>query len=244
VQTLFVAVPSLDAAVALLSHVRDAVADAVLACELLCRTAVEFVLRHLPGTVDPLLQPSPWYVLIDLTVGADVAEEVLASATAAGHLTDAALARSPAQASALWKLRDGISEAQKPEGVSIKHDISLPVSRIPRFVPMAIAAALRVLPDARPVPFGHLGDGNLHFNFSQPAGGDGPAFKARAPEVHQAVHDLVVAAGGSISAEHGIGVAKRDEIRRYKDPIEVALMTRIKAALDPQGIMNPGKGVA
>ncbi|HVR60905.1 MAG TPA: FAD-binding oxidoreductase [Polyangia bacterium] len=244
VQTAFAAVPTIEAAVALLAQVRESAHDAVLAFELLPRRALEFVTRHLPGASDPLPAPSPWYVLFDLTVARAVAERSLSEAAERGLVTDATLAGSPAQAASLWRLREGISESQKPEGASIKHDISVPVSRIPAFVHQASAAVERLVPGIRPVPFGHVGDGNLHFNLSQPPGADGRAFLARADEVHHVVHDIVAALGGSISAEHGIGQAKRQEIRRYKSAVEIALMARIKAALDPKGIMNPGKGVA
>jgi FAD/FMN-containing dehydrogenase len=182
-------------------------------------------------------------VLCDLTLPRAAAETIIAGALEAGLITDAALAGSGAQADALWKLRESLSEAQKPEGASIKHDVSVPVSRIPALVEQVNAAVARLVPGIRPCPFGHVGDGNLHFNLSQPVGADRGAFLAREEEVHATVHDIVAALGGSISAEHGIGVAKREEIRRYKSPVEIALMRRIKEALDPKGIMNPGKGV-
>jgi FAD/FMN-containing dehydrogenase len=244
VETVFAAVPSVQAAVALLSLVREATHDAVLAFELICRRALEFVTRHLPGTSDPLPAPSPWYVLFDLTCDRATAEQALADAARAQLVDDAALADAPARAAALWRLREGISESQKGEGASIKHDISVPVSRIPALVEQVTAAVTALVPGIRPVPFGHVGDGNLHFNFSQPPGADPAAFLARDDDVHKVVHDITAQLGGSISAEHGIGVAKREEIRRYKSPLEIALMRRIKNALDPRGIMNPGKGVA
>ena len=216
----------------------------MLAFELICRPALEFVTRHIPGTTDPLTRPSPWYVLFDLTCGRAIAEQALADAVKAQLVDDAALAATPAQSAALWRLREGISESQKPEGASIKHDISVPVSRIPALVAQVTAAVTALVPGIRPVPFGHVGDGNLHFNFSQPTGADPKAFMARDDDVHKVVHDITARLGGSISAEHGIGVAKREEIRRYKSELEIALMRRIKMALDPRGIMNPGKGVA
>lgn len=161
-----------------------------------------------------------------------------------GLVTDAALAGSAAQAAALWKLRESISEAQKREGGSIKNDVSVPLSQIPGFIFEALAAVAELIPGVRPVPFGHVGDGNLHFNFSQPVGMDQEAYLARWEDVTRVVHAIVVAHGGSISAEHGIGVAKREEARRYKSAVELDLMRRIKQALDPKGIMNPGKGIA
>jgi FAD/FMN-containing dehydrogenase len=243
VETFFAAVPTVEAAVALLSAVRVATDDAVLAFELVPRIGVELVTRHVPGTTDPLGAPSPWYVLADLTTPRPIAEQALAAALEGGLVTDAVLADAPAHAAALWRLRESLSEAQKPEGGSIKHDVSVPVSRIPAFLARALPIVEALVPGVRPVPFGHLGDGNLHFNLTQPVAASKEAFLARWAEVNEAVHDVVAALGGSISAEHGIGVAKREEIRRYKSPIEIALMRRIKEALDPKGIMNPGKGV-
>ncbi len=196
------------------------------------------------GSTDPLATRSPWYVLVDLTVPRATAEAFMTSALDHGLVTDAALAGSAAQAAALWKLRESISEAQKREGGSIKNDVSVPVSRIPGFIKQALAAVVELVPGVRPVPFGHVGDGNLHFNFSQPVGMDQEAFLARWDEVGRVVNAIVAAHGGSISAEHGIGVAKREEARRYKSAVELELMHRIKQALDPKGIMNPGKGIA
>jgi FAD/FMN-containing dehydrogenase len=243
VATVFAAVPTVEAAVGLLARVRGTIEDAVLAFELIPRLGLELVTRHVPGTTDPLAIASPWYVLCDLTVPRAAAEQVLAEATETGHVSDAVLAQTPAQAAALWRLRETLSEAQKPEGGSIKHDVSVPVSRIGLFVKEATAAVSRLVPGIRPVPFGHLGDGNLHFNLSQPIDMDKDAFLSRWEEVNRVVHDIVAELGGSISAEHGIGQAKREEIRRYKSPVEIALMERIKRALDPKGILNPGKGV-
>jgi FAD/FMN-containing dehydrogenase len=244
VQTVFAAVPAIEAAVTLLSHVRNTCDDAVLAFELLPRLALEFVTRHLPGAVDPLPAPSPWYVIFDVTTGPAIVERSLAAAAEGGLISDATMAGNPTQAANLWRLREGISESQKPEGASIKHDIAVPVSRMPAFVHQATAAVKALIPDIRPVPFGHVGDGNLHFNLSQPKGADGQAFLAQSDKIHHAVHDVVAALDGSISAEHGIGQAKRLEIRRYKSAVEINLMRQIKNALDPKGIMNPGKGVA
>jgi FAD/FMN-containing dehydrogenase len=243
VQTLFAAVPDAERVVALLAAARDLTGDAVFAFEMISRFALELVLRHMPGSADPLGEPSPWYVLADLTVPRTAAETVLAAALERGLLTDAVLAGSAAQARALWRLRESASEAQKHEGASIKHDISVPVSHIPAFLAEALPAAAHLIPGIRPVPFGHVGDGNLHFNFTQPASMDANAYLAQWEALNRVVHDIVVAHGGSISAEHGIGVLKRQEARRTKSAVELALMARIKRALDPKGIMNPGKGV-
>jgi FAD/FMN-containing dehydrogenase len=229
----------------LLALARDLTGDGVFAFEMISRFALELVLRHIPGTSDPLAAPAPWYVLTDLTVARQVAEAFLAAAFERGLIEDAVLAGSAAQAKALWKLRESISESQKHEGGSIKHDISVPVSRIPAFMREALAAAERLIPGIRPVPFGHVGDGNLHFNFTQPVGMDKEAYLAKWEALNRVVHDIVIAHGGSISAEHGIGVLKREEARRRKSAGRAGSRTalrRIKQArtLDPKGIMNPG----
>jgi FAD/FMN-containing dehydrogenase len=242
VQTLFASVTDPDKVLALLGLARDLSGDGVFAFEMVSRFALELVVRHIPGTCDPLAAPAPWYVLVDLTVGRDAAEAFLTAAVDKDLIVDAVVAATAAQARELWKLRESVSESQKHEGGSIKHDISVPVSRIPAFLREALAAAQALIPGIRPVPFGHVGDGNLHFNFTQPVGANKDAYLARWEDLNRVVHDIVVAHGGSISAEHGIGVLKRDEIQRYKSPVELDLMRRIKRALDPKGIMNPGKG--
>jgi len=244
VTTVMVSVPSPSAAVALLSHLRAATDDAVLAFELVSRFGLELVLRHIPGCVDPLPGVAPWYVLCDLLVAQPLAEAAIADAAEKKLINDAAFAANATQATALWRLRESMSEAQKPEGGSIKHDISVPVSRIPAFLEEATAAVERLVPGIRPVPFGHVGDGNLHFNLTQPAGQQKAEFLAKWEAVNEVVHDIVARHSGSISAEHGIGYLKRDEIRRYKSPLEIELMHRVKVALDPHGILNPGKGTA
>ena len=244
VATIFASVASPDQVLGLLQLAREMTGDAVFAFEMIARFALELVLRYVPGTTNPLAERAPWYVLTDLTVAREEAEAFLAAALEKGLVTDAVLAGSSAQDKALWKLRESVSESQKHEGASIKHDISVPVSRIPAFVAEALAAAERLIPGIRHVPFGHVGDGNLHFNFTQPVGADATTYLARWEELNRVVHDIVVAHGGSISAEHGIGVLKREEGRRYKSAVEIDLMRRIKQAIDPKGIMNPGKGIA
>ena len=243
VETLLASVSDPDKVLALLALARDLTGDGVFAFEMISRFALELVLRHIPGTSDPLAAPAPWYVLTDLTVTRDVAEKFLAAAFDRGLVEDAVLAGSAAQAKALWKLRESISESQKHEGGSIKHDISVPVSRIPAFLREALAAAEKLIPGIRPVPFGHVGDGNLHFNFTQPVAMDKEAYLAKWEALNRVVHDIVIAHSGSISAEHGIGVLKREEGRRFKSAVELDLLRRIKQALDPKGIMNPGKGI-
>jgi len=243
VETILASTSDPDQVLALLALARDRTGDGVFAFEMISRFALQLVLRHIPGTSDPLTTPAPWYVLTDLTVARDVAEAFLAAAFERGLIEDAVLAGSPAQAKTLWKLRESISESQKQEGGSIKHDISVPVSHIPAFLREALAAAEKLIPGIRPVPFGHVGDGNLHFNFSQPVAMDKKAFLDQWENLNRVVHDIVIAHGGSISAEHGIGVLKREEGRRTKSAVELDLLRRIKQALDPKGIMNPGKGI-
>jgi FAD/FMN-containing dehydrogenase len=170
-------------------------------------------------------------------------EAALGAAIADDLVSDAVVAASQAQAAALWKLRESVSEAQKREGASIKHDISVPVAAIAAFLAKAVPAVQAIVPGARPVSFGHLGDGNLHFNFNSPAAGDDPAFLARWEDVQLCVHDLVKQFGGSISAEHGIGAMKVASLPRYKSHAEIEAMRALKAAFDPNGILNPGKTI-
>ncbi len=244
--TALAAVPSPAAAVKLLGAMQTVTGGMLSAFELMPRIALEFVTKHLEGTRDPLAAPSPWYVLMEATGGKDANlsvsfEDGLASAIEDGAATDAVVASSTAQAASLWKLREGISEAQKREGASIKHDISVPVAAVPDFLAKAVPAVLAILPAARPISFGHLGDGNIHFNFNAPQAGDDPAFLAGWEEVQQAVHDIVKEFSGSISAEHGIGVMKVAQLPRYKSHEELEAMRALKAAFDPKNILNPGK---
>ena len=244
--TAFAAVPSPAAAVALLGAMQGRTGGMLSAFELLPRVALEFVVQHIPGARDPLTAPSPWYVLMEATGGkeshlAETFEAALAEAFENGLASDAAVAANTAQAAQLWKLREGISEAQKREGSSIKHDISVPVAAIPQFLEAAIPAVLAIVPGARPVSFGHLGDGNLHFNFDSPGPGDGPAFLAQWDTVQQAVYDMVNRFHGSISAEHGVGAMKVALLPRYKSATELDAMRALKNAFDPNGILNPGK---
>jgi FAD/FMN-containing dehydrogenase len=248
VETAFLAVPGMRAAVDVLRHLRDATGDCVTSFEYLPRIAVEFATRHVPGVSDPLDRAWPAYVLVEVSTARDdahlraVLEAALAECMERGQVLDATLAASLAQRGALWKLRETVPEAQRHEGASIKHDVSVPVAALPEFLESASTAAARVAPRARLVAYGHVGDGNLHFNLSEPAGGgERDAFLALQPAINDAVHDCVREFGGSISAEHGIGRLKRDLLARYKDPVALATMRAIKAALDPKGILNPGK---
>ena len=245
--TAWVAVPDPRAAVRLLGMLRAACGERVSAFEIVGRTALGLVLQHIPGARDPLAGAPAWSVLVELSdpdVDAPLdaqLQAVLGEACAQGLAADAAVAASAAQAQALWALREDISEAQRIEGVSIKHDVSVPVSRIPEFLERAGAALAARWPDVRVVAFGHIGDGNLHYNLSKPAADDNAAFIARTAEVNRIVHDLVCELGGSISAEHGLGQLKREEVLRYKPALEMELMRRVKQAFDPAGLMNPGK---
>jgi len=234
------------AAVALLTRLRERIGGRITAFELVSRPALDLVLRHIPDSRDPLPGQSPWQVLIELsdTMASDLAGalgDLLADAVAAGEASDAVIAQSEAQTQALWALRENISEAQRIEGISIKHDISLPVSRIAEFIARSDAALAAAFPGVRIVCFGHVGDGNLHYNQSKPAAQDNAAFIGQTAAVNRIVHDLVAELGGSISAEHGLGQLKRQEILRYKSETEMDMMRAVKQALDPRGLMNPGK---
>jgi FAD/FMN-containing dehydrogenase len=245
--TAWVAVPSPADAVTLLGRLQGACGDRVTAFEIVGRPALELVLRHFPSAKPPLADPCDWAALVELTDCTDEAglsvllENELENAWEKGIVVDAVVASNLAQIEALWALRDNISEAQRIEGVSIKHDIAVPVSRIPEFLQRAGTALLNVWPDLRIVAFGHIGDGNLHYNLSKSDALGNEEFIARTPEVNRIVHDLVDELGGSISAEHGLGQLKREEITRYKSDIEIELMRTLKRTFDPRGLMNPGK---
>jgi FAD/FMN-containing dehydrogenase len=244
--TAFAAVPSPAAALALLGAMQARTGGMLSAFELIPRIGLEFVLCHIEGTRDPLAAPSSWYVLMEATGGREANlsasfEDGLADAINAGTVIDAVVAKSQSEAAALWKLRESISESQKREGASIKHDIAVPVAAIPEFLAKATQAVQALVPGARAVSFGHLGDGNLHFNFNAPEPGDDPAFLAQWDEMQQTVHDIVKEFGGSISAEHGIGAMKVAQLPRYKSHEELDAMRALKAAFDPKNILNPGK---
>ena len=250
VQTAFVAVPTVGAAVSLLEIARQQSGDQVTAFEIIPRIGIDIVTRHIPGTVDPIAEPHPWYLLIELSSGGTegglraTLEAILAAGLETGLVHDATLAESGAQSEMFWRIRDGMSEAQKPEGGSIKHDISVPISRIAEFIERADAAVDAIVPGFRSIAFGHIGDGNVHYNPMQPVAADKQAFLAKWHAVSTAVHEVTAALGGSISAEHGLGRLKRDEITRFKSPLEIELMRGLKQSFDPKGILNPGKVVA
>ncbi|HET7546724.1 MAG TPA: FAD-binding oxidoreductase [Usitatibacter sp.] len=245
--TAFVAVESPAAAVTLLGKLRARCGERISGYELLARVCLDLVLRHMPGTSDPLRERHPWYVLVELSDSGDTAtlhallQSALEDAAQAGLALDAALAASEAQRMALWKIREDVSEAQKLDGPSIKHDVSVPVSRIAEFIARTDAALQERFPGIRIVAFGHVGDGNVHYNCGNAERQAAEAFFAQAPEVNHVVYDIVASLGGSISAEHGLGALKREEIARYKGALELDLMRAIKRTLDPKGLMNPGK---
>jgi FAD/FMN-containing dehydrogenase len=247
IETALAAVRDLEAMIELLVRARAASGDSVTAFEMIPRLGVDLVLRHIPGAADPLDQRYDHYVLIELSSAQAEAqlarrlEDLLAGAMKDGLVLDAAIAASEAQRQGLWRLREAIPEAQRCEGGSIKHDIAVPVSALPEFVARATGQVTREMPGLRVVAFGHAGDGNVHFNLTQPEGADRAAFLEKWEFFNRIVHDLAVELGGTISAEHGIGRLKRDELARYRSATELELMRRLKSALDPKGIMNPGK---
>ena len=241
------AAASVEAALALFGRFQAHDPGAVMAFEYMSGTGMGFVLRHIPGAVLPLAAPADHYVLVELaSPRADGGlragmELVLEAALEAGEITDAALAESEAQRAAIWKLREEHSEAQKREGASVKNDVSVPVSAVPAFIAEATAACAALIPGVRAAPFGHMGDGNIHFNLEQPEGAEGAAFLARDHEIMDAVNAVVRRFDGSFSAEHGVGRLKPYMMPDWRGGAELAAMRAIKRALDPKGLMNPGK---
>ena len=245
--TAWVAIPNVSAAIELLSILRAGTGDALTALEFVPRIALDMVLKHIPGTRDPFSTPYPHYVLIEAASGfsdgqlARRIETLLSQAAEENRVLDATFAQHAAQAKALWHLRESIPEAQKPEGRSIKHDVSLPISQVPLFVEQATRLCERYLPGCRVVAFGHVGDGNVHFNVSEPLHENQTLFWEKRHDLSKQVHDLAMSMNGSFSAEHGIGQLKRQELQAYRSPVELEVMRKLKQALDPQGLLNPGK---
>jgi FAD/FMN-containing dehydrogenase len=243
--TAWVAVPSVGAAVSLLGTAQEHGGVHLSTFEIANRQAIDLVLAHLPGAVDPLAEPSDWYVLVELAGSASdegldtTLEALLGEAVEAGTATDAAIAGSPAQRSALWALREGISEVQKVEGATLKHDVTLPIADLAAWTEAMGPTLQEVLPGVRPVTYGHVGDGNLHYNLNAPVGRDDD-LRAAAGDLTRAIYDAVAAAHGSISAEHGLGRTKVAAAAAYKSDVEVDLLRAVKQALDPAGLMNPG----
>ncbi len=245
VETALIGLPSPHAALALLTLARERVAGSVTSFELMPRIGIEFACQF-GGCREPLPDAHPWYVLMELSSQTQqglraALEDILAAGAERGLISDATIAASLDQTNSLWHLRMMLAEVQKSAGGSIKHDVSVPVAAVPDFIAEASAAAQALIPESRPVPFGHLGDGNIHFNISQPVGGDAADFVARWGDMNAAVHGVVAKHHGSISAEHGIGRLKRSLLPKVKDEVALDLMRTLKRTLDPQGILNPGK---
>jgi len=244
--TAFAAVPSVQAAVELLARLREASGDRVSSFELVPRIGIELTTRHIPGVTDPLKQPYEWHVLCELTSSrsADNLDEVLTEALGAAFeanwVLDAAVAQNDRERAAFWKIRETIPEAQRLHGPSLKHDISLPITSLPQFMKRAGDWVRDNVPDGILVAYGHVGDGNLHFNINQKPGTT-QAFLARESSIKRVIHDMAREFNGSFSAEHGIGRLKVGELERYAPPVELDLMRAVKQALDPNGILNPGK---
>ncbi len=246
IETAFIGLPSPEAAVKLLNLAQSRIGGAVTGFELMIRDVIEFALKHGHNVRDPLGSVHPWYVLMEVSSQQesglrDNFEEFLAEAIEQGLVSDATIATSLDQTKAFWHMRHTLTEVQKPEGGSIKHDVSVPVAAVPQFLAEASEAVIKLIPGSRPVPFGHVGDGNMHFNISQPIGADKDAFLARWKDVNAVVDKIVLKLGGSFSAEHGIGKLKRETLAKVKDPVALALMRDLKQMFDPNGILNPGK---
>jgi len=247
--TVFAAVRDVAGVLELLSRMRLATGDQIAAFELMERFGIDLAVKHVPGVRDPLDTVYRHYALMRGSSGRansglrEVMEETLGAALEEGLVLDAVLAENQRQANDLWKIREGVVEGQIPEGGSIKHDVSVPVSKVAEFIALADKAVAAAIPGCRPCVFGHAGDGNIHYNVTQPEGADKAAYLARWNELNAVVHGIVRELGGSISAEHGIGKLKRDELAEVKNPVEMELMRAIKGVLDPGGLMNPGKVV-
>ena len=245
--TAFAALEDLDQVLELFKRAEAVAGTHLTAFEFICRTGVEIGIRHVEGVRCPFVEVPPWSVLIEISAheadgrAAETLERLLGEAIEAGIVADAAIAQSLQQARDFWRLREEMSDAQKHEGGSIKHDVSVAPARMPEFIRRADRIVAQLCPGARPVPFGHFGDGNVHYNVSQPVGMDKAAYLARWEEIAAAVHGLVVEMDGSISAEHGIGRMKREELVHVKSAVEIDLMRTLKRGLDPNGILNPGK---
>ena len=246
VETAYAGVASPEAALSLLMLAQNRLGDGVTSFELMVRMGITAVIEHGDNVRDPLGSPHPWYVLIELSSQSESGlrqsmEELLAEAAEKGFVQDATIADSLEQAKTFWYIREFFGEVQRRLGASIKHDISVPVSAVPAFIEEADAAVTKLIPGCRPLPFGHAGDGNIHYNVTQPPGADKEAFLARWDEVNAAVFEVVKKHGGSISAEHGVGIMKRDILPKYKDQTAMELMRTLKRTLDPNNILNPGK---
>jgi len=247
VSTAFVAIRDLDASIELLSHLRTATGDALSSLEVMPRIGVDIALEFDPEVIDPLSTQHDWYAIIEVSgtkadgqTGASL-EAALAETMEKGIVVDATIAASEAQVKAIWRIRKALVLNLSKAGAEIKHDVAVPVSKQPDFIRRATAAVERTVPGTRSVAYGHFGDGNVHFNLCAPRGMDATAFSERASDLHRAVYDIAAEYGGSFAAEHGIGIVKLAEMERYRLPVEIDLMRRFKAILDPSGLFNPGK---
>jgi FAD/FMN-containing dehydrogenase len=244
-----VAVRDVPGVLELLSRLRLATGDQITAFEFMERFGIDLAIKHVPGVRDPLDRVHAHYALVRGSAGRENSglrecmEETLAAAMEEGLVLDAAIAESEQQARDFWRIREGIVEGQIPEGGSIKHDISVPVSKVATFIALADVAVAKAIPGCRPCAFGHAGDGNIHYNVTQPVDMNRQEYLGRWKELNAVVHPIVLSLGGSISAEHGIGQLKRGELAEVKSPVEMDLMRAIKQVLDPDGLMNPGKVV-
>ncbi|WP_029063831.1 FAD-binding oxidoreductase [Labrenzia sp. DG1229] len=246
-EAAFVGIPDPQAALKLFTMAKAQAGPVLTGFEIMPRVGLEFCLNHLEGARDPLNGTHAWYILLELSSGSDafpirdLMESILGEAFEEGLVEDAAFAQNLSQVHDFWHIRHGMSEVQKPEGGSIKHDVSVPVACIPDFLDKAMAAVKAFVPGCRPVPFGHIGDGNIHFNVSQPIDADKDAYLAKWDEMNAVVHGIVHEFGGSISAEHGIGRLKRTLLKDVKSNVELDLMRRLKKDLDPKNLLNPGR---
>jgi FAD/FMN-containing dehydrogenase len=244
-ETALLNVASPRAALELFAMMRARAGNTLTAFELMPRIGIDFQLKHKMIVQDPTAEMSDWYVLVEISVPKGGVTGGLSKAVedafGAGLVSNGIIAESLSQREAFWSAREQMSEVQSREGASIKHDVSVPVAAVPELIARGSVAAQKAVPGIRPVPFGHLGDGNIHFNFSQPEGADGKAFMDGAAAVHDAVYGVVLELGGSVSAEHGIGQLKTGLLKQVKDPVALKMMKAIKSALDPKGILNPGK---
>lgn len=245
-ETAIVNLASPEAALALFQLIRDRVGSRLNAFELIPRIGLDIQLRHGMLDKDPTASASPWYALIELTRMTGTEPGALQAALEAAFektlISDAVMAEALADRTRMWAFREQMSECQSREGASIKHDVSVPIAAVPALIAEGSEAAEKFVPGIRPVPFGHMGDGNIHFNFSMPVGADPKAFMAQYDEaMHEIIYEVVLKLGGSVSAEHGIGQLKTELLQQVKDPVALEMMRAIKTALDPRGILNPGK---
>ena len=249
--TAWLAIRDPRAALEILSEAHSASEDNVGSCELMSRAAVDMVLRHIPGTQDPLKADTPWYLLLEWSsararqdgvegISAKM-EQFLGHQLESGRVLDAVIAQTGTQSNNMWRIREGVAEASRAEGPGFSYDVSVAISRIPEFIDLGLKAVLDILPTIRPYPLGHIGDGNLHFSFMGPVGMDQQTLTQYKGAITRAVNDLITSMHGSISAEHGIGIDKLDELSHYRSKTELDIMRTIKRALDPKNIMNPGK---